>query len=762
MSLYTHLSYFDCREIWHRDHEDCSQHFIHTYTCNHTALVNLMATRMIYNEPFMMECQGIHWGYNNSILCANCQNSTSLERAQRCTAQVGKAVIPATVECQQHVENTTMFNITKFTSVLTLRQSVVIGEDVPKIGHIDVVAREDNMTVNINSTCMYPGCKFYCAAFPVNTTIATVRSVVSNGISRSFPTNNIYSSNYSSFRIELAGIGLVPLESYDVYCYGEDSIGSPSSLDMVLATKVTSKTLCCKDVIWSNTPSYVYSDSSRYAVGTASTNYVFSYTLIAAPETNITVLPYVSEYNSSANFTLLPYSSTVSMLTFTPANYTFTSNSNGDTLMGSFVISSSNSAAQGTFSLSLSITGANRNDFETSSVTFELLSGISNPLPPQLSSAIFANNGATATIYFDSDTDYGITLYDLASLPVEWDCGLLFVFQGSQTSVCTWLSANAVKVHFPAMDIASTISLLLPPAAGHSDSSYSTISLKSGTVKAACVSSTDCTTYTYASGNSIIVNDAVAFDPPIIKWNMPIEISYCDNLTIDATGSSNNGGRPWSSVIYTASTNKYADMDEYTSLTAINAVLSTYTTTPATLFSIPGDLFNTSLVYYFQLSLKNYYGSTTESTVAVLRSDSTDIPQLRLVGDAVRDVVAKSALNIRVVGLSSSTCSGSSANAASLSYRWLSYKNEVYDASLLSESKDPRIMALSAYTLETGSIYRFTAFVTSSLSGRVANTSADVYVLNGAISTVIGGGNVCIANHYLCCMYVVDCDEYVY
>ena len=148
--------------------------------------------------------------------------------------------------------------------------------------------------------------------------------------------------------------------------------------------------------------------------------------------------------------------------------------------------------------------------------------------------------------------------------------------------------------------------------------------------------------------------------------------------------------------------------------------------------------------------------------MAVLRRDSTDIPQLRLVGDAVRDVVAKSALNIRVVGLSSSTCSGSSANAASLSYRWLSYKNEVYDASLLSESKDPRIMALSAYTLETGSIYRFTAFVTSSLSGRVANTSADVYVLNEAISTVIGGGNVCIANHYLCCMYVVDCDEYVY
>jgi hypothetical protein len=43
---------------------------------------------------------------------------------------------------------------------------------------------------------------------------------------------------------------MVPVELYDVYCYAEDSVGHPASLKLVLATRTTVQTACCKPIVY--------------------------------------------------------------------------------------------------------------------------------------------------------------------------------------------------------------------------------------------------------------------------------------------------------------------------------------------------------------------------------------------------------------------------------------------------------------------------------------------------------------------------------
>ena len=46
ISLYTEVSYFDCIEVRYHQTHNCSQIFEHTFTCNDSAVTNVMAYRM--------------------------------------------------------------------------------------------------------------------------------------------------------------------------------------------------------------------------------------------------------------------------------------------------------------------------------------------------------------------------------------------------------------------------------------------------------------------------------------------------------------------------------------------------------------------------------------------------------------------------------------------------------------------------------------------------------------------------------------------
>ena len=68
---------------------------------------------------------------------------SSLQIQKRCTPEIGKAVLPASLECQQYVEDTPIFNVTRFTSIITMRQDFIVDANVPRISSLKTYVIQD-------------------------------------------------------------------------------------------------------------------------------------------------------------------------------------------------------------------------------------------------------------------------------------------------------------------------------------------------------------------------------------------------------------------------------------------------------------------------------------------------------------------------------------------------------------------------------------------------------------------------------------------
>lgn len=739
------MSYFDCREVaWHET-ADCSQIFEHTYTCNDSIVTNIMAYRIKESEEFRMLCDGLAWDYYNGTLAVNVDNSTSQSWRARCTAEPNKGVIPATVACQEVVEDTNQFNITKFTAVLTMRQEVIVADSVPRIDSLTVTPLSTNVSVVINATCFDPYCTFYCGALPANATLTSARALVAYGTALVSVTSNTNEKHYSLHSVTTANNDLIPGDYYDVYCYAEDSIGNGASLDMVKATKKVVLTSCCKPITWSNSPSYLYAATSKYD-GKDSSTYTFTYSLIEAPEDDLFV-----EYrlykllgNSSSGWGTSydggsAANATLSTMHLSPQNATFTSASvpRSDTgfVGASLTVTCDFVDTSGWFSIVLVTSGTNSAEFATMSTEFQLLSAYEEPVAPTLRSAIFSSNGAYMDVIFNSETDYAAGSTDstlsASATSTGWDCSLLLTMSGSTLSTCQWISSTEVRVIFPVTSATVNTAALIVPGG--------TVTLVSGVLKAACSDAvSECSAYAYASSSSVTSEANASPESPTIVWNLPIVIGNCDNLTLDATGSYGNGGREWARIAYTltATSNEGDDAGSDTTVSTIKSLYLDNLNDTATTTEIPGFYFNTSLTYYFKLELENYYGSSGTSTVEILRDRSSSIPSISMVGSNDRTMNNGDALTLMVTG-KVSACS----DDVSLSYQWYIYQDTAYITSLSSSSNDPRKMTLDAYSLAVGSSYRFTVIVTTN-SGQRANTSCDVLVESGLIHSVIAGGSM--------------------
>ena len=438
----------------------------------------------------------------------------------------------------------------------------------------------------------------------------------------------------------------------------------------------------------------MYADVSRYS-GVDSVQYLFEYELVKKPRGNITITPVLKKYVS--NDSMVYDTSTtalldVSNLDIFPISKTFTRDDSDtiSSLQGEFVIASRYKSLFGYYSIEMFITGSTALEYQGNIANFELLSDYSSPIPPTLLRASFGVNGASVSVVFDSSTDYGIsatTSSTLSYLPSTWSCDLILSFIGANVTTCSWISETTIRLSFPSISSSSTTTtaavLIIP---GNS------ITLLSNTVRAACVVHTECETYEYSVSSTVYTTAPPTPAAPVVVWNMPIEIGNCENLTVDATASYGSGGRPWASVSFTVSATSTSSLVRDTSVANINSHLSSATSAHSTI-SIPGGLLNTTLVYYFNVKLTNYLGAASDGTSSVIRSSSTDIPEISFKGRTTQDIQAKDGLSLKVSG-SVSGC-GSSISEKKLSYKWLVYKDLKFDATVISESIESRQMKLS-------------------------------------------------------------------
>jgi REJ domain len=141
----------------------------------------------------------------------------------------------------------------------------------------------------------------------------------------------------------------------------------------------------------------------------------------------------------------------------------------------------------------------------------------------------------------------------------------------------------------------------------------------------------------------------------------------------------------------------------------------------------------TSATYSFTLTLRNYFGLSSSTTVNIDVIIDQTIPALNIVGAAYQTMLASSYLSIH----STASLSGCASATASLKYSWAVQLNGL-ETDIRSTSPDPTTFSLVPYSLAADQTYTVT--LTASTGASSSTASVKVYVPHGDMSAAIAGG----------------------
>eukprot|EP01031_Cornospumella_fuschlensis_P034539 gene34539-41820_t len=466
-----------------------------------------------------------------------------------------------------------------------------------KVVRLALSSRGFNITANItlDSNAKYAG-TVYCAPFLANTQVTSVSQIVSSGSAVEYPA-------YTT-RLRVAMLNLVPQTTYEVYCYVVNVLGESNSLSVVLNTKTTIATTCCRQAPFTNIPAFIYADSSRYSANTPVSEYTFMFTLSHLPRRNVTFSPRI--LNATAP---IGAPSTVNGVEIFPGSFRFLNTSSPNSLTCSFVLLISNPNLSGTVRMYLSLIGVSRFDYSPPpSFTFRILGTADAPPAPVFRSAFFSNQGNSMFMSFDSPTNLGQKL-----IGRPWTCSDLFDFRGNSVTSCVWLNTSFVEGVF------GSVSDTLLPRIG------SRIMVKANVLQTACpegaVEST-CAALPYASARNISLQSPVTPLVPNAVLSVPNSIGSCDNLTVNPSLSTGHGGRNWTRITWSVSS-----LDSDVNTAAVSNYLNARSSNRTSLRTIvvPRSLL-TSALYSITLRVANFLSGFHTVTSSVQVTDDAFKP----------------------------------------------------------------------------------------------------------------------------------------
>lgn len=481
---------------------------------------------------------------------------------------------------------------------------------------------------------------------------------------------------------------LEALQTYSVYCYGQNVYGYGASLSAVVASSQRTTTGCCKQISFIQAPTFIDPRS------TVTSSRIFSYALSALPFNDTSVVYSVAMNDSSV--------ANASAITLYPSSAQFHDASSS--LSSSFFFS----APSGVYVISLNVWGASAFEFSSVSTTVRVLSS-NDPLPaPDFNSVIFADSGAYAIASFGAATD-------LAQISnTSWVCSALFTFRSSDITSCTWMNSSNVRMNFPAL----ADSLLVP-----GDS----VQLLPNMLKSACRSGLDCSVNEYAP--AVVVNATASANTvsPSVVLSLPNTIGACADLLIDASSSTGTGGRPWSKVTWSVVAIGY-------DVAPILALLRSRGSDLSAPIVIPQALLNAT-TYQVVLSLRNFLQKSASASGSFTVSSDPTQPVVNIVGPALVSVRSVSPVSL-VAKAVTSPCSDSPA----VQYNWNVYLAGVLLPAIATSSLNPSIFKLPARALDVGSFYSVEV-VASVLSGANATAAVTLFIAHGSVVAIIAGGS---------------------
>ena len=662
--------------------------------CHDESIIGKIQTAFQAKEPAGdFYCGGNKWSIYTcpstgvTSFCANCTlNSTNCDSTRSCVGYEFRNILNPCKSCESHLSSFGAINFEYKEKILYPLITLPIE---------NIVTEKYLITVPVN---MSKSGTAYCAYFSSNTSklLVSVYTIKSQKFSAS-----TLASAGGIVKV-LMNSGISPYTRYDVYCFTEDLKLNTMTNDIVLSTQQTVRTACCRSILssiyYSN---LVFPSTVKETVYSFKDNIFFFY-LDSYPDDSISVNVDLKSYNCS--FTQNSVSSDASAI---PSKFDFKLSSKS--LSGKFIIKGSPGCYNVTYS---SESGTYDNFFDTLIIKGNEFS----PQAPQLSTAIFSNDGRKLLITTDLPSDRGAT--SIVGYDSSFNCSHLLSFVGATTSNCLWFDDSSIIASFNLSSVLITSKLL-----GIGDK----VTMLENKTKPICTNPKICD---YSTKSSVTVLTPLKAIVPTVSMSSATVISSCDSITIDASLSTGNAGRSWSMLMWSVT---LSDTINTTVTTYLN---KNFNESIEDLITIPNNYLLQGF-YTFTLSMKNFFGEYSSSSIAVEVSSSVGIPIVSIGGPSTISKLRNESIELFAIG-SLPTCGDSSAKT--LSYSWSVYSGANFMSKLTSLSLDQRFFKLNAYTLDLFTTYTILVKVSTS-NGDYSTTSVNIQITSAGVKANIYGGS---------------------
>ena len=264
------------------------------------------------------------------------------------------------------------------------------------------------------------------------------------------------------------------------------------------------------------------------------------------------------------------------------------------------------------------------------------------------------------------------------------------------------------------------------------------------------------------SSVSLVIQPPLVTLVPTVMLSLPTQCGACNDLNIDLSASTGNGGRPWTSVVW--------DVQAANGGTkVILAYLDSNYDMIANTVIIPRGLL-LSTTYSFGVTLTNFFGSSTTQTSVVTVSGPFDECMqsyhdicdsssnvliyfsflFSLSGDPnlpIATILGNKLIKLRAIDVLMLTGSGLLSPCASssiLSYNWTITNSTGHLLKIKSSSRDPKTFLAAPYTFPAGSSYSAMLTVSSLTAQSVIVSTgfvtASFYIAHGSVIAAVRNG----------------------
>jgi len=640
-------------------------------TCDNPVFVQGFMDAIRTGVPYEAPCAGVSWRVftcnGQRVMCLNCK-LTCID-SESCPGNYNYMVNPCQSSCANRAVS---YGLVGFTYKLY--------ELYPKFSvPLSVVAAKNFISVTANVTSAG---RIYCAAFISGTSIKDLAFINQAGTPGFMQAPGIVS-------IKIKRLG--PDTFFDVYCYTEDFNSHLMPMEEIIANKITAKTLCCRSVLFMSTfPRIPDRDAGG---GNVKFGFVLSSFPAAPLLVKLTMKNFVCADKAIGKVknTLLSQAS--------PSVFNFSQNS--PSLVGHFSIL----GYQGCFWLTataFSSSGADAYVGSNASITI-VNPNVFQPDVPTLSRVVFSKDGQNLLFYFSVATDRPSGIDGRNNQTLFYCDSLVDFGPVTQLAQCIWVDSNVLRASMTSFSARS----VFRPLVGDS------VAVKGEKIRPACfgepVSCLDDPFMLEVPLGKFIIEAPEDAVYPTVSLSSSAIIGSCDDIVLDPTASTGNGGRPWFAVEWKVSVPGKNESLYSQMLVPMNMYLNTvsagsYMYDGTQLVSLSRNYFRSfNGTLLISLTLNNFMGKWSVGSVSVTVSSLAAVPRLSIPGPAVIVKYRWQPISLTAVA-TIPACAGAVSEMA-ITYVWKVYQGPNFVPSLKSSSLDQRVFKLPPFSLESSTSY---------------------------------------------------------